>query len=293
MKHRERNLDSDQWLHIYQDLSVFGEESSPRGQKIKELENFSFIGDPYNRFANFFERKLNLRYIIAEFCWYLRGDPNDLSIIQYAKFWDKIKNDKEPIFNSNYGKYIFKDGQFNYCIDQLKKDKDTRQAVIIIANSEVMMSDSKDKICTYSMSFRIRKNKFNCSVSMRSNDFIRGTQNDYFQFTAIQELMLKILQDEYPDLEMGSYFHHADSLHIYEPHFGMMEEIIKNDGSNWSHVDFPKIKNSAEAKFIIEALPSIEEKIRRKDDIEIVLKHMEDGGYLFTKRCIDCLIFGG
>ena len=55
------------------------------------------------------------------------------------------------------------------------------------------MSNDKDKICTYSISFRIRKNKLNMTVNMRSNDFILGTQIDFFQFSVIQEMLLKYL----------------------------------------------------------------------------------------------------
>tara|TARA_B100001094_G_C18014343_1_gene711765 strand:- start:719 stop:1003 length:285 start_codon:yes stop_codon:yes gene_type:complete len=31
------------------------------------------------------------------------------------------------------------------------------------------------------------------------------------------------------NLELGSYFHHAGSLHVYERHFGMIEKISNSD----------------------------------------------------------------
>ena len=124
-----------QWLKIYKDLHEKGYESSPRGLKIKELEDYIFDGDPYNRFANFEERKLNLKYIVGEFCWYLRGSLNDVDgITHYSKFWKNILNEKEPYLNSNYGYYIFKLKQFEHCLNALLNDKDTRQATIILAH---------------------------------------------------------------------------------------------------------------------------------------------------------------
>lgn len=237
----------NQWLQIYDDLKRKGKLYSPRGQKTLEIENYMFEGDPYNRFANFAERKLSLNYIKKEFLWYLSGDRDNTDIVNASKFWDKIKNSHSPLWNSNYGYYIFKEQQLQYCFDQLREDKDSRQAVIIINRPDVMMSESKDKICTYSISFRIRNNKLNMSVNMRSNDFILGTQIDYFQFAAVQEILLHLLRARYDDLEMGTYSHKADSFHIYERHFQLMEDILGNNGANYTEIEYPKITSTYEA----------------------------------------------
>jgi thymidylate synthase len=241
----------DQWLQIYTDLHEQGKEYSPRGQKTVEIEDYQFEGDPYNRLANFAERNLSLKYICGEFLWYLSGDRDNTDIVKYSKFWDQIKNAESPLWNSNYGFYIFKEGQFDYALAQLTQDPDTRQAAIVINRPNVMMSESKDKICTYSMSFRIRDMKLNMSVNMRSNDFVLGTQIDYFQFAAIQEMMLVLLREKYPDLEMGVYRHKADSFHIYERHFPLMLDVIKNNqggDTTFVPIEVPKITNGDEAK---------------------------------------------
>lgn len=243
-----------QWLDIYEDLAERGNEYSPRGQKTLEIENYIFEGDPYNRFANFDERNLSLKYICGEFLWYLSGDRDNEDILKYSGFWDKIRNTESPTWNSNYGYYIFKEGQFDYVYEQLSKDADSRQAVVVINRPEVMMSESKDKICTYALSFRIRNNKLNMSVNMRSNDFILGTQIDYFQFTVIQEMLLTLLKENYyPDLEMGVYNHKADSFHIYERHFPMMLDILKNnkEGNTFERIEVPKITNGDEVRKLI------------------------------------------
>ena len=38
--------------------------------------------------------------------------------------------------------------------------------------------------------------------------------------------MLNELRDIYPDLELGSYYHHAGSLHLYETHYDMRDNIL-------------------------------------------------------------------
>lgn len=246
--------DREQWLGIYKDLAEKGQEHSPRGQNTLEIENYMFEGDPYNRLPNFEERNLSLKYICGEFLWYLSGDRDNEDILKYSKFWDKIRNPESPTWNSNYGYYIFKEGQFDYCYEQLAKDADSRQAVIVINRPNVMMSDSKDKICTYALSFRIRNNRLNMSVNMRSNDFVLGTQIDYFQFAAIQEMLLVLLRDmHYPDLEMGIYNHKADSFHIYERHFPMMMDILEHnrDGNTFKKIEVPRIKDSKEVRCLL------------------------------------------
>lgn len=249
---RKKYLFASEWLSIYQDLAMKGKVVSPRGQRILEIENYAFKLSPYNRFANFGERKLSIKYLAAEFLWYLNGDRNDESIIRVAKFWEQIKNQNPPYFHSNYGYYIFRERQFEHCYQALIADRDTRQACIIINNAQVMMSNSKDKICTYALSFRIREGRLNMTVRMRSNDFILGTQNDVFQFSIIHEMLLEALKDKYLDLQLGQYYHSADSFHIYEKHWEMMENILTNnngrDEGTFTLIDCPRINGIQEVR---------------------------------------------
>lgn len=299
MNHNYKN----QWLNIYKDLSQ-APEYSPRGLKVKEIENYSFDADPYFRFANFTERKLNIRYIIGELCWYLRGNLNDVEgISHYSKFWAGLAKDTHPRLNSNYGHYIFKEKvigspntvttQFDNVINALIKDHDTRQAAIIISTHDVLATDHKDKICTYAISFRIRNNKLNMSVRMRSNDFVLGTQIDFFQFSIIQELVLNLMRGFIPNLEMGKYHHSSDSFHVYERHYEMMKHIVDNNGENFAEITFPKISGENEARYIINKLPVFEEMYRELEFPEKLLNEelasCTKNGYEFTKTCVEWL----
>mgnify|MGYP001378789479 CR=1 FL=1 len=290
----------NQWLDIYKHL-VSAPEYSPRGLKVKEIENYSFDANPYWRFANFTERNLNIRYIIGELCWYLRGDLNDVEgISHYSKFWAGLASESEPRLNSNYGHYIFKEvlksngnNQYSHVINSLIADKDTRQAAIIIATHDVLSTAHKDKICTYSMSFRIRDDKLNMSVRMRSNDFVLGTQIDFFQFSVIQELILVTLKNFYPKLEMGTYHHSSDSFHVYEKHYDMMQKIVDTNGESFQDIIFPKISGTNEALYIINNLPRFEKMYRElgfpEKLIEEELASCTTNGYEFTKTCVEFL----
>lgn len=211
------------------DLHNHGKTVSARGLLCKELEDYSFYID--QPFADFPSRELSMQYIFSEFKWYLQGDRNSRYIEKASNVWQTLRNLEKPYYNSNYGYYFYTEGQFQYVIDILSIDKDSRQATIVLNRPNVMMSDSKDKVCTNAIGFRIRDNKLNMSVSMRSNDLIYGTCIDAPQFWFLRSMILAKLKLVYPELELGTYYHKADSFHVYERHFEMLENIVNNKES--------------------------------------------------------------
>ena len=217
------------FLKVFRELADRGKFVRPRGQLVIELENFSFELPPFVRFQNFECRKLNLNYIREEFLWYLNADRHDLSITDHAKIWKGIV-DLDGSLNSNYGQYIFRQGgQFDRVVETLEHDRDSRRASMMILNREHLLSDTKDVPCTYALNFRIRDEKLNMSVHMRSQDAIYGMGNDVPTFSFIHEMVLNALKEKYPDLGYGSYFHVVDSFHVYERHFEMLSSIVGKD----------------------------------------------------------------
>ena len=68
----------------------------------------------------------------------------------------------------------------------------------------------KDTPCTYAVQFTILDNKLNMSVLMRSNDIWYGFCNDQYQFSMLQQIVAKRLY-----IEIGTYYHFAHNLHLY------------------------------------------------------------------------------
>lgn len=274
------------WLNLFEDIYNNGKESSPRGQKIKEIINYQFYLHPINdRFCSFQERGLSLQYAVGEWAWYLSGDRDDLRIENYSDFWKTLRNENSPFFNSNYGYYIFEEKQIDYVFNCLIDDKDTRQACIIINRPNVMMSNSKDKLCTNNITFNIRENKLNMLVSMRSSDAIWGLSFDVIMFSFLYEYLYIKLLEFYPDLEIGVYSQRADSVHIYEKHFDMVSKIIQNKGINYKVIDCPKISHYSEAEFMRNYFSDIEKDIRINKKVSI---HIPDS-FTFVKFLVEQL----
>ena len=218
----------DRWVQMFYDCMKEGIETSPRGYKIRELEDYKFTIDPMYPFMNFKHRNLKIEYFKQEMLWKLTGDPFNRTIMAHAKMWESVQNN-DGSFNSNYGQYWFGEqmGLF-VAFNELVKDDNSRRAVIPMLRASHIGPQVKDTVCTESVGFRIRNNQLNMSVHMRSSDQIFGLGTDIPTFAFLQRLLHGMLRSVYPELALGSMTIVAMSSHIYERHFSMVENIIKD-----------------------------------------------------------------
>lgn len=207
-------------------------ESAPRGLKVRELLNCQFsISNPELCLFENHVRSSKKSYIKREISWYDTRSNDPSYIEKYAPIWGQIKNPDGTI-NSNYGRLVYYpyntngDNQWNWAKLALIFDQDTRQAVMHFNRTEHQFSGVKDFPCTMYGIFRIVNNKLNFTIRMRSNDLIFGLPNDIAYFVTLQMRMVSELQDFYPGLTIGTYTHSADSLHIYEPHWKEVSDML-------------------------------------------------------------------
>ena len=159
------------------------------------------------------KRGWSQEYAEAEWQWYLSGDSNISKLGEiYGKvpiIW-KTMADKYGNVNSNYGWQWQRRDQLEKVIDQLKSDKNTRQAAISIYDGKEIDSYATDTPCTYAVQFTVVDSKLNMSVVMRSNDLWYGFCNDQYCFSSLQ--MLVAHETGY---DVGTYYHFAHNLHLY------------------------------------------------------------------------------
>ena len=226
----------------------------PRGQRIREKLYYGFqITNPVKEVivTNDNERnKIIESYTKKECELYDSGTNVAEKFGAASKFWLKLANPDGTI-NSAYGHLIkFKKSHGNplyefadelkrmtpeavsgylpiaareamrtpweWCVDSLKSDKDTRQAVLRFSLPEHFYKGNKDLTCTLNGNFHIRENKLYFRVHMRSNDLTLGLVYDLPWFVGLMDDMVEELKEEYPDLEKGVYTHIVDSIHIYD-----------------------------------------------------------------------------
>lgn len=206
--------------YFYNFIMNFGFYSE--SQRTKAMFNVGFyINNPKNRDIKTKWRKWNKKYAEREWQWYLSQNRSVEEIKKFAPIWDKMHNG-DNIVNSNYGWQWGRNNQLYKCIEQLKKDKSTRQAWISIFDGKEKDMYQFDTPCTLAVGFYVLpvdESKLNMTVTMRSNDLIYGFCNDQYCFSKLQELVANEL-----NMEVGDYYHFAHNLHIYEKHYYLKEK---------------------------------------------------------------------
>lgn len=158
-------------------------------------------------------RNFNLQYAEAEWQWYLSGDSSidKLGEINGSipPIWETMADSDRKV-RSNYGWQWERNHQLDKVVAMLKTNPETRQAVISIYDGKEISTYSKDTPCTYAVQFTILDNKLHMAVLMRSNDLWFGFCNDQYCFASLQELVAERLS-----MELGTYYHFAHNLHLY------------------------------------------------------------------------------
>jgi len=170
------------------------------------------------------KRNWSHEYAEAEWQWYLSGDPNIKKLGElYGKvpaIWKRMADHNGNV-NSNYGWQWCRENQLDKVINILKANPETRQATISIYDGKEINLYDNDTPCTYAVQFTILNHKLNMSVVMRSNDLWYGFCNDQYQFSNLQ--MLVANETGY---DVGTYYHFAHNLHLYNDKLPEQKEMM-------------------------------------------------------------------
>lgn len=199
-------------------------EVDPKGKKTFEILNHSTIVNMREPIVSYEKRKLGYKFMAAEAFWILSG-RNDVKYIN--KYSDMICrfSDDGYFFNGAYGPMIV--DQLTYVVNELIRDKQTRQAVISIWRPNPR--PSKDIPCTISAQFMVRHGKLHVFDTMRSSDIWLGWPYDVFNFSmlaAYVSLLYKMKTKE--TLDLGNLYLTAASQHLYESDMDEALEVVSD-----------------------------------------------------------------
>lgn len=201
----------------------------PRDQKIHEFINVNFeITNPKKCLFKNKWRSSPLKYICHELLLYYAGTNNGEHFKKASSFWGKLFNSDGSI-NSAYGYLVFNkryNSSWLWAINALRKDKDSRQAILHYNTPDYNYNDNKDYVCTLFNQFFIRNDKLYLIYNIRSNDLHFGVPADVVWGYSLMECMRYSLLDIYPNLKLGSYIHQIGSLHLYERNFDQYKKMI-------------------------------------------------------------------
>lgn len=200
-----------------------GRVRAPRGEKTMEVTSEVIrLLDPRDSLPVGIGRGLNPAIAAIEALQLIGGftDPELVCKIapRMVDFMDAGK------FYGSYGPRI--GYQLPHLIRRLQEDTDTRRAVLAIWHpDDIGVEGMHDYPCTTRLTFSIINGAVVLETSMRSNDVYWGLSYDVFQFTQLQMVVAACL-----DLDVGDYYHHATSLHVYERDFQELEALSPPTG---------------------------------------------------------------
>lgn len=210
---------TEAYRNIAKDLLENGKEvGAIRGRTTHEILNYSFSFEDITSNLSYIEgRKFNLMHGILESLGLFVPDNSVKFNSLFNERMTTFSDDGKTMYG-NYGKRI--SGCLKTVIEKLKKDNNSRSAVLNIYNNSDLFMLTKDIPCTETIQFFVRDNKLHMIVNMRSNDMVWGTPYDVFMFTNLQMVIANTL-----GLEYGCYYHNVGSIHLYDDMRPLMEKL--------------------------------------------------------------------
>ena len=183
------------------------------GTKAMFNQGFTIL-NPLDNIIKSDVRGFNKVYAEAEWQWYLTGSPKAQRLGEIygkiPKIWQDMTDGNGNV-NSNYGSQWERAYQLDRVVAMLKDNPKTRRATVSIYDCKEISKYKYDTPCTYAIQFTVVDNKLNMCVTMRSNDIWFGFCIDQYCFSKLQELV-----SERTGYKIGTYYHFAHNLHLYE-----------------------------------------------------------------------------
>ncbi len=188
------------------------------GDVFELLHVFVSIENPRQKWIYDRIPPISIGFALAELVWILNGEEHS----EVINYWNPNLPKFAGAGNTYYGAYG-KRIRSHFGFDQLEKaycalqnTPESRQVVIQIydVKKDFPIDNGKprndDIPCNICSLLKVRDGKLEWSQIMRSNDILLGMPYNFVQFTSLQEILAGWL-----GLEIGSYNHYSDSLHLY------------------------------------------------------------------------------
>jgi thymidylate synthase len=200
----------DGYVALVEHVLDLGYEVTCRGQATRELTGVTMIlPDPTCITLPIgVGRGVNLKLAAVEALSLVAGVVYPDLITRAAPEFGRVLQNPDDLVFGAYGPRAH--WQLDDVVTLLAADPTSRQAVVSIWRP-TDLEHVGDRPCTISLQFLLRDGMLELHVYMRSNDVWLGVTYDLFVFTQLQLTVARAL-----GVDVGPYYHHAGSLHVYE-----------------------------------------------------------------------------
>jgi thymidylate synthase len=178
-------------------------------------------------------KKCNLRAIIHELLWFLKGDTNIAYLTENkVKIWDEWATDEGelgPVYGKQWRSWEGVDGQvidqISHLIEQIKTNPDSRRLIVSAWNPALLpdtnfspkenAKQGKQALppCHTMFQFYVLDGKLSCQLYQRSGDIFLGVP-----FNIASYALLTMMVAQVCDLKLGDFIHTLGDAHLYVNH---------------------------------------------------------------------------
>lgn len=195
-------------------------------------------------------------YLAAEFVWYMSGDRTTDFISNFGSMWSKLTNTYSNVYktlsiptdglvNSNYGYSVFyksvydkliydnnnnvadvydaEISPYTYVYNELRKDINSRKAIIQYTQNNIYLKGTADFTCTQTQHFVVRNNYLYNMINIRSSDVIKGLTFDMPWWDFVGQLLAMDLNINYYGMSIN-----IGSSHLYKTDYELAHNISES-----------------------------------------------------------------
>ena len=176
-------------------------------------------------------KKVQLKSIIYELLWFLKGETN----ISYLKengvsIWDEWadKNGElGPVYGHQWRSWPTQNGgtidQSTGLVNQIMTNPDSRRLIVTAWNPADVEKMALPP-CHCLFQFYVSKGSLSCQLYQRSADIFLGVPFNIASYALLTMMIAKIT-----DLEVGDFVHTFGDAHLYSNHFDQAKEQLSRD----------------------------------------------------------------
>lgn len=213
--------------HIFHEgEDVFSDRT---GYSTKAIPGLTFEIDPAEGFPLLTLRKIPVKLFCSEVVWMITGEKKLDFIRQFTPIWDEFA-EEDGTMATAYGyrwRQHFGRDQLLDLVEHLRVEPTSRQGVVVMwdpASDGLTAPKKKNVPCPFCWTANIIGNKLNLHLIIRSNDMMLGNPHDTAGFALLQAMLAQEL-----GIEVGKMTVSISHAHIYENHYGQVEELLARD----------------------------------------------------------------
>lgn len=256
----EEDSASSLWMKAWQTTATGQPRTHARGNYVESLHSVLALTNPRRRWVTSRRPAMNPAFALAEVIWIMRGRSDSAFLTAWNSSLPNYAGQGD-VFYGAYGERV----RSRYGFDQLERaaavlaaNPEQRQVVLQIWDpktdfpTENGQSRSPDIPCNVTAMLKVVDSKLEWLQVMRSNDLVLGLPYNLIQWTCLQEVMAGWM-----NIDVGSYVHVSDSLHIYERDLDTYEAAAPEDDSRLTDLRLPQGLSKqvfSELEQVVEAL---------------------------------------